>query len=352
MIPKKYEGEYAACHLKKQGYAPGSCLVKTNHKQTPACQATLKIENDNIYRLITTVHLSRPENYLSIYQSGCNFSCRKCHSWSFSKNKDGIWYTPEDVLEKAIDYEQAVTLNEPRAKATAWHAHDSCRCCGSCIIYGKRSSSCPGILDPHAIVFSPQGFGPARNIVAFTGGDVTCCPDFYVRCTQLIKHHTQLLVLIETNGYGLTPQNLDYLHESGVDAFWLDIKAYDSEKHQWLTGCSNEHILRLPSEILKRNFVLEVLSLYIPGLVEAQELEKIALSLKNIDPTVPFTILAFFPEHRMKDFRSPKVDEMAQAYQRVKSAGLQNVRLGNVGIFARSGPELDYLKAHVDPGDF
>jgi pyruvate-formate lyase-activating enzyme len=53
-----------------------------------------------------------------------------------------------------------------------------------------------------------------------------------------------------------------------VDAFWLDIKAHDAEKHKWLTGSSNVHILRLPEEILKRGFTLEVLSLYIPNLIE------------------------------------------------------------------------------------
>ncbi len=253
--------ETSKCQLKKQGLLPGSCLVKIDGKRRPACQATLKYEKGDIYRLITSVHLSRPENYLSIYQSGCNFSCRKCHSWYFSKVQDGAWYTPEDILKKSMEYEKLVNLEEPRERATAWHAHETCRCCGSCVTYGWRSSTCPGILDTEAILFSPQGFGPAKNIVAFTGGDVTCCPEFYEECARLIKTQTNLWVLIETNGFGLTPQNLDRLQASGVDAFWLDIKAHDAEKHKWLTGCSNEHILRLPEEILKRGFTLEVLSL-------------------------------------------------------------------------------------------
>jgi pyruvate-formate lyase-activating enzyme len=112
--------------------------------------------------------------------------------------------------------------------------------------------------------------------VAFTGGDLTCCPEFYGECARLIKDNTQLWVLIETNGYGLTPRNLDYFRTSGVDAFWLDIKAFSPEKHKWLTGSSNERILRLPEDMIKREFVLEVLSLYIPDLVEADELESIA----------------------------------------------------------------------------
>ena len=317
-----------------------------------ACRATLKYENNDIHRLITSVHLSRPENYLSIYQSGCNFACRKCHSWTFSKVKDGEWYSPRDILKAAMTYEKSVTQFEPRSAATAWHAHDACRCCGTCVTRQKPAAYCPAVLAPEQIVLSPQGFGSARNIVAFTGGDITCCPEFYGECARLIKNHTRLWVLIETNGYGLTPQNLDYLQESGVDAFWLDIKALDAETHQWLTGCDNDRILKLPQEITQRGFVLEVLSLYIPGLVETDDLENIARVLNAVDPDIPFTILAFFPEYKMKAFSGPGVADMVDAYRRVKAVGLKNVRLGNVGVFARSAEDQAFLTENVDPGAF
>jgi len=209
--------ETSKCQLKKQDLPPGSCLVKVDGKKQPACQATLRYENGDIYRLITSVHLSRPENYLS-------------------------------------------------------------------------------------------------------------------------------------NGYGLTPQNLDRLQAAGVDAFWLDIKAHDAEKHKWLTGCSNAHILRLPEEILKRGFTLEVLSLYIPNLVESDELERIARVLSEVDPAIPFTILAFFPEHQMKDFRRPNTKEMVEAYKKVQSTGLQNIKLGNLGVFIHNDEDRDYLLANIDTG--
>ena len=340
--------ETSKCRLKKQDLPPGNCLVEVDGNKQPACQATLRYENGDIYRLITSVHLSRPENYLSIYQSGCNFSCRKCHSWYFSKVQDGSWYTPEDLLKKSMEYEKLVSLKEPRQRATAWHAQETCRCCGSCVTRRRQPSSCPGVLEPEAIQISPQGFGPARNIVAFTGGDLTCCPEFYEECTHLIKSQTNLWVLIETNGYGLTPQNLDRLQAAGVDAFWLDIKAHDAEKHKWLTGCSNKHILRIPGEILKRGFTLEVLSLYIPNLVESDELERIARDLSAVDPAIPFTILAFFPEHQMKDFRRPNTKEMVKAYKKVQSTGLQNIRLGNLGVFIHNDEDRDYLLAKID----
>ena len=336
------------CRLKSQGLPPGSCLVEADGKLLPACQATLKSSNDSLYRRITSIHLSRPENYLSIYQSGCNFSCRKCHSWHFSKIQDGAWYSPEDILRKSVEYEQWVTLKEPREKATAWHAQESCRCCGSCVTQRKRSSTCPGNIDPSDVLMSPQGFGPARNIVAFTGGDITCCPEYYEECTRLIKKHTDLWVLIETNGYGLSTRNLDRFQAAGVDAFWLDIKAFDADKHRWLTGCSNAHILQLPEEIIEREFTLEVLSLYIPDLVESDELEKIARSLAVVDTRIPFTILAFFPEYKMKGFRSPETREIVTAYRRVKKTGLQNIRIGNLGVFVRSEEDRKYLLANIE----
>lgn len=348
----KVKVESVRCKLKEQGYVPGSCGVKVNGRKAPACVATLKEEGGEVYRLITSIHLSRPENYFSIYQSGCNFSCRKCHSWYFSKVKDGKWYTPHDILEEAVSYEKTVTLVEPRERATAWHAHDSCRCCGSCVLRGVRSESCPGILNPQSIRLSPQGFGPARNIVAFTGGDVTCCPDFYEKCARLIKAHTKLWLLIETNGYGLTPENLDRFKDSGIDGFWLDIKAYDPQTHKWLTGCSNEEIVSLPKEIVKRGFVLEVLSLYIPDRVETEELGRIARVLSAVDTGIPFTILAFFPEHQMKDFRGPTTKEMVEAYGEVKSTGLTKVRLGNLGVFVHTETDQEYLTENVDRNDF
>jgi pyruvate-formate lyase-activating enzyme len=159
-------------------------------------------------------------------------------------------------------------------------------------------------------------------------------------------------VLIETNGYGVTSQNLDILQQANVDAFWLDIKAYKEETHKWLTGCSNKHILKLPEEIIKRGFTLEVLSLFIPEVVEQDDLINIAKRLNEIDPCIPFTILAFFPEYKMKDYRSPTAKEMVDTYLAVKSTGLKNIRLGNLGVFIKSEEDQSYLLENVDTGAF
>jgi pyruvate formate lyase activating enzyme len=340
------------CNLIKQGYAQGSCYTEIEGGKAPACEATLKQTDNGLRRLISAVHLSRPENYLSIYQSGCTFSCRKCHSWSFTQIAKGEWWFPADVLKACKEYEKGVTICEPRERATAFHSHDSCRCCGSCVMQGKQASLCPKVIQKKEILLSPQGWGPARNIVAFTGGDLTCCPEYYAQCARLIKAQTKLWVMIETNGYGLTPQNLDVLKESGVDSLWLDIKAYEGTDHKWLTGCFNRKILKLPEEIIKKGFVLEVLSLYIPNLVERSQLKKIGKMLFEIDPGIPFTISAFSPEYQMKRYRIPKISEMVDAYLEVKATGLRNVRLGNPRVFTSTEEDQHFLKERVGVGNY
>ncbi|MBW1692121.1 MAG: hypothetical protein JRJ70_15515 [Deltaproteobacteria bacterium] len=64
-----------------------------------------------------------------------------------------------------------------------------------------RSPYCPGVLEPSQVLLSPRGWGPARNIVGFTGGDLACQPEFYCQAAEAIKAQREdLWVLFETNG--------------------------------------------------------------------------------------------------------------------------------------------------------
>ncbi|MEM2339564.1 MAG: hypothetical protein QXW83_05120, partial [Nitrososphaerales archaeon] len=111
------------------------------------------------------------------------------------------------------------------------------------------------------------------------------------------------------------------------------------------TGASNKWILKLPEEILNRGFVLEVSSLYIPNWVETDQIKKIAELLSQVDSTIPFTILAFFPEYKLTHIPSPNFQQMIEAYYSAKDAGLKNVKLGNAGIFVKTQNEYETLKA-------
>jgi pyruvate-formate lyase-activating enzyme len=205
-----------------QGFSPGSCKVKVNGgKSKVACKSSLRHSSKGYERVIKSLLLSRPEDYLSIYQSGCNHDCLKCHSHDFSKVFNGQWMSTSDIAKVVVQYYQHITVFEPKYAATSWHAQRLCKHCGSCVLTGEKSPQCPNKLEREQIVVSPQGFGPARNIVAFTGGDVMCKPEFYVEAAKKIKaEHDDVLILLETNGFGLTPKNLETYAAGGIDSFW------------------------------------------------------------------------------------------------------------------------------------
>ncbi|MEM0083815.1 MAG: radical SAM protein [Candidatus Methanomethylicia archaeon] len=336
------------CRLIEQGFKPGSCLTFYNGEWKPACEVTLKWKDNTPYRLIYSYAHKAPEQYLSIYQSGCNWSCKKCHSWRFTRYATGKWMSPKHIAKISMEYYEKNRDNlykEPKDHVTSWHAHELCRGCGSCILYGRRSKYCPGKLSLDKLTLLDDfTWGPARNIISFTGGDIACQPEFYAQSAMEIKNMgLDLWVLFETNGYGLTPENLDLFKEAGIDSFWLDIKAYDNDVHRRLTGASNEWILKLPAEIIDRGFTIEVSTVYIPGWVEGDQIHEIAKLLAQVDSDIPYAIIAFIPEYQLKSIPSPTYQQMIEAFELARDAGLRNVRLGNVGLFIKSMDEYEEL---------
>jgi pyruvate-formate lyase-activating enzyme len=89
--------------------------------------------------------------------------------------------------------------------------------------------------------------------------------------------------------------------------------------------------------------ILEVLTVYIPGWVETEEMRAIACLLAALDPAIPYTILAFFPAYRLQHVPGPTLAQMLEAYQAVREEGLVNVKLGNCGRFARRPGEFETL---------
>lgn len=328
------------CILEAQGYEPCKHLINVGGKFKRPCEAGFWIDRGVIKRLIFDTVLSRPEDYLSVYQSCCNHNCLKCHSWYFSQVQRGRWYAPEQVLDDALKYEDIVTIWEPRERATMWHASDLCSHCGSCKIYGEYGPFCPKNLNKDQVLLSPQGYGPARNIISFTGGDLYCYPAFYVKTFRLLKKESNLWIHIETNGYGLTTKNLEELYSAGLDSIWLDLKAFDENVYKELCGTTNRWILELPAKILDMGIILEIVLLYIPGYVQHDEIERFATLLSSVDKDIPITLLAFFPEYMMSGFKVPTYDEMVKAFNILNNMGLRRVRLGNINVFCGSEDEI------------
>jgi pyruvate-formate lyase-activating enzyme len=82
--------------------------------------------------------------------------------------------------------------------------------------------------------------------------------------------------------------------------------------------------------------------LYIPSLVEVDQLERFAELLAGVDRDIPVMLLAFFPEFKLLRLRPPTLEEMVAGYMALKKR-LNKVRVGNVGVFCKTVDCIDRL---------
>jgi pyruvate-formate lyase-activating enzyme len=75
-------------------------------------------------------------------------------------------------------------------------------------------------------------------------------------------------------------------------------------------------------------------------MVETDQHKQIAKLIANNNTEIPITLLAFFPSYKLMNIRKPTFDEMMESYDVMKSEGLKNIRLGNLGVFVKTDEQL------------
>ena len=126
--------------------------------------------------------------------------------------------------------------------------------------------------------------------ITVTGGEPLLQIDFLLDLFRLAKQegvHTCL----DTSGvtYRETDsayqQKLDRLLDM-TDLVLLDVKHTDPEKHTWLTGHGNEHILKFARYLDQKKIPVWIRHVLIPGITDGkehlQELGKILAGLRNV----------------------------------------------------------------------
>ena len=107
-----------------------------------------------------------------------------------------------------------------------------------------------------------------------------------------------------------------------------------------LCGVSNkptlENFMMLGEKFYKQRPELPVLSastLLIPGYIDAEEVENIARFIREIDPNIPYTLLAFYPCYVMNDLPTTSKKQALEC-QKAAEKHLKNTRIGNIHLLS------------------
>ncbi len=234
---------------------------------------------------------------LAVFFAGCNLDCLFCQNWEH-KN---IIVDQKMRLEYAMSWEKLVEQALKSRRIT-------------CVCYFGGD---PG---PHIV----QALRISRRIIE------------EAKRRGLIKR-----ICWETNGLenpGIMREMARLSLISG-GVVKIDFKAWSPRIYEALTGVDGERAVRrvmenvrLIAEMgLERPDVplLVVSTLLVPGYVGPDEVEGIAQFLASIDEDIPYVLLAFHPDHLMRDLPPTSIKHAQEALERAKKAGLKRVFLGN-----------------------
>jgi pyruvate formate lyase activating enzyme len=118
----------------------------------------------------------------------------------------------------------------------------------------------------------------------------------------------------------------------------FDLKAWSEGLHIALCGVTNRRTLEnfklLAAYTQKRPLppFLIASTLLIPGYVDQEEVANIAMFIASLNPEIPYSLLAFYPQFLMGDLPTTSRHLAYECLEAAKEAGLNNVRIGNIHL--------------------
>ena len=226
---------------------------------------------------------------LAVFYHACNFNCLFCQNWTFKNSTfAGVRVSGEKL-------------------ARAAHSRTACVC-----YFGGD----PTPQLPHALAASRLATAAAK------------------------EDGHRLRICWETNGAmqegWLKPLAESSLGNGGIIKF--DLKAFSPEVHQALTGVSNSQTLKnfaaLAPRVKERPEVplLTCSTLMVPGYVDLEEIHGLARFIATLNPDIPYSLLAFYPQFYLNDLPTTSRDFAFKARQVALEAGVKRVNLGNLHL--------------------
>jgi pyruvate formate lyase activating enzyme len=228
------------------------------------------------------------------------------------------------------------------------------------VFYGSCNSDClfcqnasyRTMMAKGSPLMTPQELADAADdyttCVCYFGGDPSPNSEHSVKTSHLLNEKKPVRVCYETNG-NISKKWLDTIVgvvETTGGTFKFDLKAITPSIYESLTGISNSVVLRNFKEIAtsKREREGEFLIasiLLVPGYIDIPEVKKLCSLIAECDPSIPTALLGFSPHHAMSDLPRTSRDHANAALDTSKEEGLENVRIGNLGLLGYNNYRFD-----------
>lgn len=178
--------------------------------------------------------------------------------------------------------------------------------------------------------------------ICYFGGDPASQMPFVIESARLAREAAErdrrlLRVCLETN-LSMDRTSLEQFAELSMESgggIKADLKCWSSEILYALSGIEHRAAYENFELIGKRQQerpevpFARASTLLVPGYVDEEEIRGVASFIADIDPSIPYSLLAFHPLYYMSDMPYLKEREVDRLLEICKEEGLERVRLGN-----------------------
>ncbi|MCO6041414.1 radical SAM protein [Thermococcus alcaliphilus] len=186
------------------------------------------------------------------------------------------------------------------------------------------------------------------SCVCYFGGDPTPHSPYAIKTSREILKRAEKVGAIkricwETNGLE-NPKIIREMARISLESggiVKIDWKAYTPSVYEALTGINGEKALQRVKENIriivsmderKEPPLLVVSTLVVPHYIDGKEVGGIARYLAQLNPDIPYVLLAFAPQHLMHDVPTTSKKQMERVYTIARKEGLKRVFIGNLWL--------------------
>lgn len=165
--------------------------------------------------------------------------------------------------------------------------------------------------------------------IAFTYSEPIIFYEYMLDVAKLAREKNIKTVVV-SSGY-ISPEPLRELLRH-VDAYKVDLKAFNDNFYEELTGGDRESVLTALKIIHESGVWLEIVTLLIPGKNDsADEVRELARWVKeNLGPDVPLHFSRFYPQYKLQQLPPTPQETIVRAWQIAREEGLHYVYTGNI----------------------
>ncbi|NVM54565.1 MAG: radical SAM protein [Candidatus Helarchaeota archaeon] len=163
--------------------------------------------------------------------------------------------------------------------------------------------------------------------------------------SQMAEREKRILrICWETNGgmnWPLLERAVGYALKSG-GTVKIDLKTFHESLNIALCGVTNRQTLdnfkRIKPFIQERPEIplLFATTLLVPGYVDLEEVQQIASFIADLDPTIPYSLLGFYPHFFLNDLPTTSKEHADRCLKAAKAEGLTRVKIGNVHLLSNA----------------